>query len=206
MGIEQLNVPDPKTDEGISDMPSSAMINVWDSKVRIFHWGTVLCFAAAWFSAGVDEQIHEYAGYTVAGLLAFRILWGFVGSRYARFRDFVPSPGTFFAYIKSLLGGRSSRHIGHNPVGAVMILALMVLLIVISATGWMMLTTAYFGVVWVEQLHQYATYGLLGLLPLHVGGAILSSYLHRENLVLAMITGRKPAKVDQKPVATAPAE
>jgi cytochrome b len=97
-------------------------------------------------------------------------------------------------YLTLLQAGRAPRHLGHNPAGGAMIVALLGLLIIVSISGWLSQTDAYFGVPWVDHLHHISAYLLLGLIGLHVVGVIISSWLHRENLVLAMITGRKPAK------------
>ena len=169
-----------------------ASVRVWDISVRVFHWALVTCVVIAWFSAGENANIHELAGYIVIALLLFRLWWGFVGTRYARFSSFFPTPRKLFGYLKDLLRGRSARHLGHNPAGAVMIFALMGILTVIGISGWAMLTRKYFGVVWVENVHKYAVYGLLALVPLHVAGALMSSVMHRENLIFAMFTGKKP--------------
>lgn len=169
-----------------------AMVPVWDPLVRVFHWSLVAAFAIAWLTDG-DHKVHHVAGYAVLGLIGFRLVWGFVGSRHARFADFVPSPGALRAYLADLRRGRPRRHLGHNPAGGVMILAMLALLTAIGVTGWLQTTTAFWGVDWVEELHEALAWTGLGLVALHVAGVALSSLLHRENLVRAMVTGRKPA-------------
>lgn len=108
------------------------MIRVWDLLVRVLHWGLVAAFALAWLTAEENEGLHELAGYAVLALIAVRVVWGFVGSRYARFRQFVRGPGTFVDYLREAIRGREPRYIGHNPAGAVMIVAL---LLTMSATA-----------------------------------------------------------------------
>ena len=111
---------------------------VWDAPVRVFHWLLAACFAVAWLSAESErwQLLHITAGYTMAGLVVFRILWGLVGTRHARFSDFVRGPRAVAAYLKSLLRGRPEHHAGHNPAGALAILALLALALLTVATGW----------------------------------------------------------------------
>ena len=165
---------------------------VWDPLVRLFHWSLVASFTLAWFSEA-GESLHDAAGYVVLGLVALRIVWGFVGSRHARFGDFVPRPRQLIAYLRRLAAGRAERYVGHNPAGGMMTLALLGMISAIAATGYMMTTDAYWGIEWVEELHEALVYGTLGLIALHIAGVIVTGLTHRENLVRAMITGRKRA-------------
>ena len=167
------------------------MTRVWDLFVRMFHWGLVLSFGVAWFSSHPAESIHHWAGYAAAGLILMRLLWGVVGTRYARFSQFVRSPTTIIRYLSEIVSGREARYLGHNPAGGIMILALIAAMATTAWTGWMMTTDSYFGVEWVETAHALAAHGLLVLILLHVGGVALASIRHRENLVVAMVTGRK---------------
>jgi cytochrome b len=168
-----------------------AEVRVWDPLVRVFHWGLVGVFAIAWATGDESKTIHLYAGYIVMGLIAFRILWGLVGTRHARFSDFVYHPSTVVGYLKDMLVRRSRRYIGHNPAGGAMVIALLVTVAAISATGFMMTTDAYWGVAWVEELHETTVNLALALVGLHVLGVIFASFEHGENLVRAMVTGRK---------------
>jgi len=170
-----------------------ATVRVWDPLVRIFHWSLVGLFAFAFVTADEWDKAHEIAGYAIAGLVAFRIVWGLVGARHARFSTFVRSPFTAIGYLRAGLMRRAPRYIGHNPPGGLMIVALLLAIAGIAATGWMMTTDAYWGTEWVEEFHEALVYGTLVLIALHVGGVIFSSIEHRENLVRAMITGRKRA-------------
>jgi cytochrome b len=166
-------------------------MRVWDPVIRIFHWSLVASFAVAWFTSHASEDVHDGAGYLAAGLVLVRVLWGTLGTPYARFSQFVRGPRTVLRYLQAMLGGREARHIGHNPAGGAMVLILMAGMAATALTGWMMTTDAYFGVAWVQTVHSLIAHGLLLLIGLHVGGVALACLRHRENLVAAMITGRK---------------
>lgn len=167
------------------------MARVWDPLVRLFHWSLVTSFAVAWFTPGVSEDIHYIAGYAAGGLIFMRLLWGFLGTPYARFSQFVRSPAVVSSYLMAILRGNEVRYVGHNPVGGAMVLALMAAMAGTVVSGWMMTTDTYFGVDWVESVHSIASHGVLLLVLAHVGGVILASLRHRENLVAAMVSGRK---------------
>jgi cytochrome b len=168
-------------------------VRVWDPLVRLFHWSLVTCFALAWLSEP-GERLHEVAGYVVLALIAVRVVWGFVGSRYARFRSFVPAPRELLGYLRRMVAARAERHHGHNPAGGAMIVALLAMLALTAGSGWLMITDRFWGVGWVEQLHDVAAWVTLALVGAHVAGVVVSSLAHRENLVRAMITGRKRAE------------
>jgi len=201
-------------------------VKIWDPLVRIFHWSLVATFAIAYLTGDEESRLHELAGYAVLGLVAMRIVWGFVGTRYARFRDFVYRPSTVAAYAKSMLAGKPKRYLGHNPLGGAMIVALLVALLATGATGLaaqqaqegsqtVATITARVAAwtpdivaravadddedghggkqegVWGE-MHEFFANLTLVLVGLHIGGVLLGSLAHRENLVRAMFTGRKP--------------
>lgn len=170
-----------------------ATVRVWDPFVRVFHWSLAGLFAFALLTGDEWQRPHEAAGYAIAALVAARILWGFVGGRHARFSSFVRSPAETIRFVAAMARFSAPRHLGHNPAGAAMILALLGAIGVIAATGHMMTTDAYWGIVWVEELHEAAAYATLGLIALHVAGVALASVEHGENLVRAMFTGRKRA-------------
>ena len=174
-------------------------VPVWDLAVRLFHWSLVVGVCLAWATGGSGSRVHEIAGCTVAGLVAFRFAWGFAGPRHARFSDFVKPPARILAYLRSMSGGRPSRTLGHNPAGGAMILALLALIVVLSVTGWLMLTPQFFGVPWVEDLHALTADALLLAVALHIAGVIGASLMQRENLVLAMLTGLKPVTAAGRP-------
>lgn len=139
------------------------------------------------------RPLHEFAGYAVLVLVVARLVWGIVGTQHALFISFIAGPRAVLRYLVLLRYGRAPRHLGHNPAGGAMIVALLALLTIVAGSGWLSETDAYFGVPWVDHLHHISAHLLIGLVGLHVAGVIVSSWLHRENLVLAMITGRKPA-------------
>jgi cytochrome b len=170
-----------------------ATVKVWDPFVRIFHWSLVALFAFAFLTGDEWQKPHELAGYVIAGLVAARIVWGFVGSRHARFSTFVRSPNQVFRFLSATARFSAPRYLGHNPAGAAMILALLAAIGVIATTGYMMTTDAYWGVEWVEEVHELAAWGALGLIALHLAGVVAASLEHSENLVRAMVTGRKRA-------------
>jgi cytochrome b len=170
-----------------------ATVNVWDPFVRVFHWSLVTLFVIAFLTGDEIEWLHLAAGYGIVALLALRIVWGFVGPRHARFSDFVRPPREVLAYVRDVLLLRPRRYLGHNPAGGVMIVALLTTFVATSVTGVMMTTYAFWGAKWVEEVHEALAYSMLGLIALHVLGVVVSSVMHRENLVKAMFTGRKQA-------------
>lgn len=171
----------------------TATVKVWDPMVRLFHWSLVTSFAVAWLTGDEMMSVHEWAGYAAGALVALRLVLGFVGSPYARFRQFIRSPGKTAAYAGDILRSREARYVGHNPVGAIMVMALLASMAALAFTGWMQTTDAYWGVEWVEEVHELLANVLLALVTLHIAGVVLASVRHHENLVRAMITGRKRA-------------
>jgi cytochrome b len=168
-------------------------VKIWDPFVRVFHWSLVGSFALAWATGDEIRSLHLWAGYAAGALIAFRLLWGVVGTRYARFGQFVRSPLTVVAYLRDVVTGREARYLGHNPVGGLMIVALILGMAAVCITGYMQTTTLYWGVEWVEEVHEAFATLLLVLVGVHVLGVVVTSLRHRENLVRAMITGRKRA-------------
>lgn len=172
--------------------PARRGILVWDAPLRVFHWLMVLSFAGAWITAESERWrlLHVTLGYTMAGLVGFRVLWGLAGTRYARFASFVRGPAAVARYLWSILRGKPEHHVGHNPAGALAIVALLVLALATTASGW-----AVYGDIggdWLEDLHEGAASLMLAVVVLHVAGVALGSWVHRENLVGAMVSGRKP--------------
>jgi cytochrome b len=115
-------------------MSQSATVPVWDIAVRVFHWSLVAAYAIAWFTEDFEEP-HEIAGYVVLGLISFRVVWGFVGTKYARFSDFIYSPSSIVQYLKSLLTTHPKHYLGHNPAGGAMIILLLVSLFGATISG-----------------------------------------------------------------------
>lgn len=189
-------------------MTTQSTIPVWDPLVRLFHWSLVLAFLVAFASGDEWLGLHVPAGFLIGGLIAFRLVWGVVGPRHARFSDFVRSPAAVRAYLGDLVSLRAPRYVGHNPAGGIMVLALLASLAVTTASGLALYGSAEFAgpladlvshaPFWtglLEGLHELAANLTVLLVVLHVAGVLVSSVLHRENLVRAMITGRKPMEV-----------
>jgi cytochrome b len=180
---------------------AAGSVKVWDPVVRVFHWS----FAAAVFIALMsdeDRALHEAAGYAALALILVRVLWGFLGPRHARFSSFVRSPGAVLAYLKDAAGLRARRYLGHNPAGGAMILLLLAMVATAGISGWLSQTDRFFGIAWVEDLHRASANALIALIAFHVAGVVFSSVMHSENLMRAMITGRKalaPAAEDERP-------
>ena len=164
---------------------------VWDLPVRVFHWLLAASFLGAFVTAESERWrlLHVTLGYTVGGLVVFRLLWGLIGTRHARFADFVRGPRAVVRYLRSLLSGRAEHHVGHNPAGALAIVGLLAASVLIVASGWAIFNDV--GGEWLEDLHEGAANAMLALVAVHVLGVIVSSRLHHENLVRAMVTGRK---------------
>lgn len=174
----------------------SVPVRVWDLPTRVFHWSLAASFAGAWLTAESERwrDIHVALGYTLAGLITFRLVWGVVGSRYARFAGFVFPPSRVVGYLKSLLSGSPEHHLGHNPAGALAIFGLLTLGIVVAASGYA--SYQELGGEWLEDLHEGAANAMLGLVFIHLAGVVVSSVLHRENLVRSMITGWKRGRFE----------
>lgn len=167
-------------------------VKVWDPLVRLFHWSLVGAFALAWISADEWQNLHETTGYVVAGLVVLRVFWGLIGPRYARFGQFVQPPRRVLAYLADMRHGREARHIGHNPAGGIMVVALLAGLALLTLSGWLG-SDLLWGQEWIEETHELLANLLLALVALHVGGVVLASWRHREHLVKSMLTGRKRA-------------
>lgn len=168
-----------------------ASVQVWDLPLRAYHWGLAAAVLIAWFSANVLDTVHEVAGYAVLGLILFRLVWGFYGTRHSRFRGLIRPLRFVLRYCWRLAHGQSGRYLGLNPAGAAMAVALLVLLTVSTISGLMQISQRFFGVAWVEAVHTYSSNLALILVVVHVLGVILMCALQKENLVLAMITGKK---------------
>jgi cytochrome b len=180
------------------------LIKVWDLLVRVGHWILVAAFATAYITEGEVMPAHSIAGYSIASVVLVRIVWGFIGTKHARFSDFVRGPMATLTYLRSIFQGQDERHIGHNPAGGAMVLMLLAALAGTASCGMVL-----YGIEegagplasWVagahldedtwEDAHELFANGTLLLIVLHVAGVIHASRAHRENLVKAMFTGRK---------------
>ncbi len=170
---------------------------VWDIPTRVFHWSLALSFLGSYLS-GESERwalIHITCGYTLLGLIVFRLIWGVIGTRYARFSEFAPKPSTVLKYLAGLFKRRPAHYIGHNPLGALAIIAVLLLGLICAISGW--LINAEVGPFWLEPVHLISADAMLAVVFVHIIGVLLSSYLHHENLIKAMLDGRKPAEEEQ---------
>jgi cytochrome b len=169
--------------------PPNAGLKVWDPLVRLVHWSMVASISIAWLVT--EGRIHDTAGYVLLVLIVARIVWGFVGTKYARFADFVRAPGSVLRFASQIWQGREPRHIGRNPLGGWMIVALLATGLATSLTGWLYTTDAFWGVAWVESIHAFFAKLLLVLAAVHIAGVIFTSIRQRESLAAAMVHGRK---------------
>jgi cytochrome b len=162
---------------------------VWDLPVRIFHWLLAASFAGAWLTAEHERWrlLHVTFGCTVLALAVLRVAWGLVGTRHARFGDFVRGPRAALRYLGGLVRGQPQHYAGHNPAGGLAVVALLALAITAAAAG---LATYTLGDAY-EDLHEALATIMLALVGLHVAAVVVSGWLHRENLVAAMFSGRK---------------
>jgi cytochrome b len=165
------------------------MIWVWDFFVRAFHWTLAASFAVAWLSSENWERLHDAVG----ALVALRVVWGFLGSRYARFTQFVRSPDTVIAYLRAIKDGSERRYIGHNPAAGAMIVVLLVAMAGTAVSGWLLTTDAFWGSAVLQHVHSLLAHGVLALVVVHLAGVALASLRHHENLALAMVVGVKRA-------------
>ncbi len=183
-------------------------VRVWDVPIRLFHWSLVILLVTSYFSAragGDWMKLHFWSGYTILTLLLFRIAWGFVGSTTARFSNFVKGPGAWFDYLRSFVTGRKTYDLGHNPVGGIMVVVLIVAVLAQAVAGLFSADTDM-GIVngplaynipdkWVDRLtsfHKFWVNVVIGLAALHILAALIYLVLKRQNLIGSMFTGRKP--------------
>lgn len=180
----------------------SERMKVWDLPVRIFHWLLAGSFAVAYLVAESESfrGLHVILGYTATGLILFRIVWGFLGSRFARFRSFWFPPHAAIEYLRSLRSKQPQHFFGHNPAGSYAIYAILVAGLATGVTGYMSLNEI--GGESSEEIHEVCANVWLGLVIVHVVGVIVGSWIHRENLVRAMITGYKEGARPSEGVST----
>lgn len=166
---------------------SHQRIRVWDLPLRLFHWVLVIAIAMAFLSSEEDSALnawHVLSGWVAAILIVFRLVWGFIGGEHSRFSDFI-RPSRIAHHISGLLRGEREPSLGHNPLGAV---AVVILLVLTAVTVW----TGAFGGEAAEELHEVTAWVLLAMVAVHVIAVIVMSVLERENLARAMVTGDKP--------------
>lgn len=166
-------------------------LRIWDPLVRVFHWSLAAAFIANALLIDDDSKLHEWVGWGILGLVIFRIGWGFVGPRHARFADFPPSLEGAAGQLTDIATGRVRIHRGHTPLGALMIYNLLLTLVVICVSGWLMTTDAFWGVEWPEDLHEIAVLWAETSVVAHIAAVIWESRRTGVNLPRAMVTGVK---------------
>jgi cytochrome b len=190
-------------------------VKVWDPLVRIFHWSLVFFFLFAFITGDDWQKLHVLAGYAVSFLIGFRLLWGLVGTRHARFLTFVKSPTVMLTYLKSLLKFKAPHYLGHNPLGAAMVIVLLLSIALVAFSGMVLIAgegegplaatlLALWSGDWMEEVHEFFANFTLLMVVIHVSGVIFSSLLEGENLVKAMMTGRKKFRSHWEDVKSTP--
>jgi len=182
--------------------PPPSEVFVWDPFIRVFHWTLVVGFAVAYLTEDDLLTVHVWAGYVVGILVAARIVWGFVGSPHARFSDFVYAPSAAFRYVRELFRFRGTRYLGHSPGGGYMVILLLIFVGATVVTGLVvyggeqqagplagMFTEATGEAM--EEWHEVIANITLALIFVHISAVLLASFAHHENLVRAMVTGKK---------------
>lgn len=172
-------------------------VKVWDPFVRVFHWSLVAGFTANALFTDPEARLHEWIGYVVLALIALRVVWGFIGSRHARFADFPPSAAAALGQMVEMATGRRHAHAGHSPLGALMIYNLLAAIAAIGITGYMMTTVAFFGVEWVEEAHEALVTWAEVSVALHVAAVVFESRRLGINLPKSMLTGYKLIDADR---------
>ncbi|QKE62239.1 cytochrome b/b6 domain-containing protein [Aquipseudomonas campi] len=167
-------------------------LRLWDPLVRLFHWSMAAAFIANYFFTEEGGDWHRWFGYYAVGWLAIRGVWGFIGTPAARWTDFWPTPARLAEHLRALLGGRPYHRLGHSPLGALVMILMMVLMLGLGLSGFLMEEVDYFwGEDWIEELHELFANGLLALVGLHLLAALVESVRLRENLPLSMVTGKR---------------
>lgn len=169
----------------------TTMVKVWDPLVRLFHWTLVGSFVANAFLTRPGKDVHQWVGYAVAGLIALRLVWGVIGTRHARFADFIPTPAALLAQMQDMATGRRRVHAGHSPLGALMIFNLLLTMAAIAATGYAQTTVAFFGVEWVGEAHEALVVWAELSIVVHVLAVVVESRRLGVNLPKSMLTGYK---------------
>ena len=180
----------------------SSTVKVWDPLVRVFHWSLVFFFLLAFITEDDWLNLHVQAGYAVSFLIGFRLLWGLVGTRNARFMSFVKSPAAMLTYFKRILSLKAPHYLGHNPLGAAMVIVLLLGIVLVSTTDMVIVASdgngplagtvfSTLGSEWMEDAHEFFANFTLLMVLVHLSGVAVSSFLEDENLVKSMVTGRK---------------
>lgn len=172
------------------------VVPVWDPLVRMIHWLLAASIVANGFLTDPERDLHETIGYVALALVVLRLAWGLIGPRPARLSSFPPSPGRAIANLRAILRGDRTVHLTHNPLGALMVWNIWATVGIIVATGIMMGTRRFFGVDWVEEVHEAMFNWLMVSVVLHLGGVFFDTRRSRVPLVRAMIDGRKRIPAD----------
>ncbi|MDM0115159.1 cytochrome b/b6 domain-containing protein [Variovorax sp. J22R133] len=180
---------------------ANGSVKVWDLLQRVLHWGLVASIALCWWAGEERLSLHIACGYVVLAIAGSRSAWGWIGSRHARFASFVHGPGVVLRYMRDIARGEERRYLGHNPLGGWMVLTLLLCIAVVCTSGILYTTDRFWGLAWVEMTHRVSAWTLVGLVAFHLAGVVFTSWRHRENLVAAMVCGRKRTSEHDKPVA-----
>ena len=188
--LDYPNIPLPTA-------PKTKQVRVWDILVRVTHWTVATGIIANLLFTESGSEIHQYVGYTVVGSVVVRLLWGLIGTRYARFSDFFPTRARIKNHLADLSVRRTDeQHLGHNPLAAIMMLVLWTVIIGLGITGYLMESGILGNKGLFEEVHELLANSLYLLVPLHIISAIVMSYWERQNLIKSMITGNKTVADD----------
>ncbi len=181
-----------QSNQSFLPLPKTEHIRVWDILVRVTHWTVTTGVIANLLFTDHGSEIHQYVGYTVVGSVVIRLLWGFFGTRYARFSNFFPTPSRIKHHLLELTTRHTNnQHLGHNPLAAIMMLSLWAAIIGLGITGYSMESGIIGNKDLLESIHEWLADSLYILIPIHVIAAIAMSYWQRQNLIKSMITGNK---------------
>jgi cytochrome b len=183
-------------------MVESSTVKAWDPLIRIFHWSLVICVLLAFVSEDDWSTLHLWSGYAVSLLIGFRLLWGLVGTRNARFTSYVRSRHAVVQHLKAMLTFKAPHYLGHNPAAAIMVILLLTSIALVAFSGMVLIAgdgqgplaatlfSSWHGK-WIEETHEFFANFTLLLVFCHLAGVLFSSLLEGENLARAMVTGRK---------------
>ena len=177
--------------ERTSGRISAREVKVWDPLVRLIHWSLALMILLNGTIIEEESSAHEWIGYIALVLVGLRLVWALIGPKHARFSAFPPSPARAVHYLRAMLAGDRTIHLSHNPIGALMVYNIWLSVLAIGVTGYMMTTMTFFGIEWVEEVHEGIFGWLVFSVALHVVGVAFDSWRSGVNLVRAMIDGRK---------------
>jgi cytochrome b len=189
-------------------------ILIWDIPVRLFHWMLVIAIAYSWYAIEIMEDLEQHflAGYCILALVLFRLIWGFIGTDYARFTNFIYSLSETRRYFKSLPGKKIHAYAGHNPAGGLSVIAMLLFILIQVSTGLFSTDDYYFGplnslvsdavATTITKIHHFNSDIIIGLIALHILAIVFYRLYKKERLVGAMFSGRKVTKNDSlKPIA-----